>query len=166
MDTPQHASPLPDDLLEPFDGYLALGMFMEANDELERMPNGFKAHPTVLTARLALLMEMERWEAAVILGRSLFKLWPDDTEFCIHTAYCLHELKQTAEAKQTLLDGPDALRDLAVFHYNLACYECQLGNLGEAKRRLATCFKIDRAHRAESLEDPDLEPLWRTLDPG
>jgi predicted Zn-dependent protease len=155
---------LPRDLLEPFDGYLALGMFMEANDELERLPNEIKTHPQVLTARLTLLMELERWENGVILGRSLFKLWPDCCEFYIRTAYCLHELKRTQEARQTLLDGPVALHEQAVYYYNLACYEAQLGNLAKARLHLAACFKLDKAYRAESLEDPDLEPLWDVLE--
>jgi predicted Zn-dependent protease len=151
--------------LDPFRGYLILGMYNDANDELERLPAELKTHPAVLSARLDLLMEMERWEDGVILGRSLFKLWPDECSFYVRTGFCLHEMKRTQEARQTLLDGPEALRSHAVYFYNLACYEAQLGNIAEAKRQLASCFKMDKNYKAESLDDPDLEPLWRTLLP-
>jgi hypothetical protein len=61
-------------LLQPFYGYLHLGMHAEANDELESLPNEMKAHPLVLLGRLELLMEMQRWEDGIILGQSLCKL--------------------------------------------------------------------------------------------
>ena len=74
------------DLLEPFDGYIALGMFMEATDELERLPTELKTHPAVLSATLDLLIELKRWEDGELLGRSLFKLWPDECSFYVRTA--------------------------------------------------------------------------------
>jgi predicted Zn-dependent protease len=151
-------------VLEPFSGYLVLGMYDDANDELERLPNDLKTHPAVLSARLDLLMEMERWDDGVILGRSLFKLWPDECSFHVRTAFCLHEMKRTQDARQTLLDGPEALHSHAVFFYNLACYEAQLGNIAESKRQLSIAFKMDMNYKAESLDDPDLEPLWRTVE--
>jgi predicted Zn-dependent protease len=155
---------LPAEILEPFAGYLALGMYLDANDELENLPTALKAHPTVLSARLELLIEMKRWEDGAILGQSLFKLWPDACEHYVRTAFCLHEMKQTKEARKTLLCGPEALRSQAVYFYNLACYEAQLGNIAEAKRQLAICFEMDKAYKAESLDDPDLAPLWELVE--
>jgi tetratricopeptide (TPR) repeat protein len=151
-------------LLEPFAGYLSLGMYNDANDVLENLPTQLKTHPSVLSARLDLLIKMKRWEDGVILGRSLFKLWPDECSFYVRTAFCLHEMRRTQEARQTLLEGPEALRGHAVYFYNLACYEAQLGNIAEAKRQLSIAFKMDQNYKAESLDDPDLEPLWRTIE--
>jgi predicted Zn-dependent protease len=154
---------IPPALLEPFSGYLDLGMYAEANDELEKLPNEIKTHPTILVARLALLMEMERWEDGAILGDSLCKLWPKTNEFHVRTAFCLHELKRTNEARKVLLNGPQSLRKEVVFYYNLACYEAQLGNILEAKKQLATCFKMDKNYKAEALDDPDLETIWQSI---
>jgi tetratricopeptide (TPR) repeat protein len=148
------------DLMQPFYGYLHLEMYAEANDELENLPNEAKAHPLVLLGRLELLMEMARWEDGVILGQSLCELWPDEYEFWFKAAYCLHEDKRTAEAKATLIRAPAAIRDTALYCYNLACYETQLGNLGEAKTLLKQCFQKDKRLREGALDDPDLEPLW------
>lgn len=150
-------------LLEPFTGYFHLGMFHEANDVLEALPVELKTHPKVLEARLVLLMEMKKWEDGVLLGQSLIELWPQELEFHFKTAYCLHELWRTREAKETLEAAPSAIRDTAVFYYNLACYEAQLGNVDEAKQLLKQCFQKEPRYREEALDDPDLEPLWKSL---
>jgi hypothetical protein len=54
--------------------------------------------------------------------------------------------------------------------YNLACYECVLGNMGQAKLRLAEVFNPAQNQkrfdewRLAALKVPDLEPLWGFLD--
>ena len=150
-------------LLQPYAGYLSLGMYFDANDALESLPTEVKTHRLVLWARLDLLVEMRKWDEGVLLGESLCKLFPDQREFVIRTAYCLHELKRTAEAKNVLLTAPHSHRESAVFNYNLACYETQLGNIDQAKKLLASCFKKDIEFRAQALVDPDLEPLWNSI---
>jgi hypothetical protein len=52
---------------------------------------------------------------------------------------------------------------VAVFHFNLACYECQLGNIDAAKVYLTETFDIEPRYRLLALEDEDLKPLWDTL---
>ena len=127
--------------LESFSGYLDLGMFLEANEELEKLPEEIKHLPRVLEARLALLMEMEHWEEGVTMGKSLSKEWPEEHEFYFKTAYCLHELKRTQEAGRCILQvAPLSIRETALYFYNLACYEAQLGNVPEARQLLKVCF--------------------------
>jgi hypothetical protein len=46
----------------------------------------------------------------------------------------------------------------------MACYEAQLGRLKKAKNYLSTCFKMEKKFRAEALEDPDLEPVWSSVE--
>jgi tetratricopeptide (TPR) repeat protein len=150
-------------LLEPFVGYVDLGMYEDANDELEKLPNEVKAHPMVLLARLELLVEMKRWEDGAALGSSLAKLWPQENEFHFKAAFCLHELKRTKEAKDTLIAAPAGLRKSALYFYNMACYETQLENVEQAKLLLKSCFEKDKKWRVEALDDPDLEPLWASL---
>jgi hypothetical protein len=49
----------------------------------------------------------------------------------------------------------------AIMRYNLACYECQLGRLEQAKGWLQKAFKIGDPSKIKlmALNDPDLEPL-------
>jgi hypothetical protein len=48
--------------------------------------------------------------------------------------------------------------------FKLACYACQVGNLEEAKRRVAAAISLDQQYRLMALDDPDLEPLWEDLE--
>jgi hypothetical protein len=52
---------------------------------------------------------------------------------------------------------------VAIFHYNLACYECQLGDLEGAKARLKRAFELEQGFRTLALDDEDLRPLWDSL---
>jgi hypothetical protein len=62
-----------------------------------------------------------------------------------------------------LVNAVERQPDVVGFHYNLACYECWLGNLGEAKTRLKRGFELEARFRLKALEDEDLEPLWDSL---
>jgi hypothetical protein len=110
---------------------------------------------------LELVVARKQWTGGVALGKTLCNRWPDELEFWFKTAYCQHELRLTAEARETLLTAPASIRKTAVFYYNLACYETQLGNLTDGKRLLEQSCKIDKRFRQDSLKDPDLQPLWK-----
>jgi tetratricopeptide (TPR) repeat protein len=139
---------------------MELGMDQDAIDALEVLPEKFKVHPRVLLIRLELLMLKEKWEEGIILGESLCKLWPNEHEFRFGWCYCLHELNRTQEALDTLRSAPGAIRDLSVYSYNCACYECQLGNTAKAKALLKTAFEKDPSLKKQALGDPDLEAIW------
>ena len=52
----------------------------------------------------------------------------------------------------------------AIIYYNLACYDCQLGQIASAKQCLKQAFRIDPNWRSQALDDEDLKPMWRSLD--
>jgi hypothetical protein len=56
--------------------------------------------------------------------------------------------------------------NVAIFHYNLACYMCQLGELEKAKVRLHRAFKLDPGLRVMALDDEELKPLWDEIAAG
>ena len=150
-------------LLNPFSGYILLGMYDDAHEELESLPEELKTHPLVLEARFTLLVELERWEEAAFLGESICKLCPTKLDFHFKTAHCLHQLKRTQDAKDTLLAAPHTIRETAIYWYTLACYETQLGHQDEARDLLKQCFQIDPKFRGVALEEVDLEPLWMCI---
>lgn len=151
-------------LLQPVYGYIELGLFAEAAEELENFPAEVKHHPLMLLGKMDLLIETRRWEEGVIAGQECCRLLPDESEFWIKRAYCLHELKRTQDAKTVLLSAPKSLRTQAVYFYNMACYEAQLGNLDSAKAFLKSCFARDKSYKQASLIDADLQPLWVAMD--
>ncbi len=61
--------------------------------------------------------------------------------------------------KQTLLSAPKPIRDTALYSYNLACYEAQLGDVSRAKALLKVSFEKDPELKETALDDPDLEPV-------
>lgn len=140
-------------------GYCELSMFDEALDELGTLPVDVQQHATVVEVRLMILMQARRWKAALATGRELTQVAPERTSGFIHAAFCLHELGKTAEARTMLLSGPETLRGEAIFHYNLACYECVLGNVELARDHLEKCLVLDKTFRDHAQKDPDLKAL-------
>jgi tetratricopeptide (TPR) repeat protein len=106
-------------------------------------------------------LAMRRGDPALALGvlEVLRNLDPDDPTHFINSAYCLHELGRTAEARELLLGGPAALLERPLYHYNLACYEAQLGDLARAQRRLARAVELQPDLAGCAPSDPDLAPL-------
>lgn len=140
-------------------GYSELGMFDDAVAELDSLPEETARNSTVIELRTVILMQAKRWKSALAAGRDLCRAEPTKTSGFIHTAFCLHELGRTEEARDVLLAGPEALHAEPTFHYNLACYECALGHLDLARMHLEKSFELDKKMRDYAATDPDLAAL-------
>ena len=70
------------------------------------------------------------------------KLAPESPFGWVTRSFALHVLKRTDEALNNLLPATLHFPDEIVIRYNLACYECTLGNMGRAKARLAEAFDL------------------------
>jgi predicted Zn-dependent protease len=140
-------------------GYSELGMFDDALAEIDSLPAEVVQSATVAELRTVVLMQARRWKLALTASRALCRAAPEKTSGFIHTAFCLHELCRTAEARDTLLGGPEVLHAEPTFHYNLACYECALGNLDVARLHLEKSIEIDKKFREFAKSDPDLAAL-------
>lgn len=148
-----------DKALQFSQGYLELGMFHEALAELDKLrpPANLEAH--VMLQRLFTHVESKHWKDGVEIGRKICTEHGHLGEAFISTAYCLHELKKTSEARELLLSGPSVLERNPLFHYNLACYEAQLGNHQAAREKLQTAINMDKKFKKIAQEDPDLEEI-------
>lgn len=140
-------------------GYAELGMYDDALDELDALPGSTRQSSPAIDMRLAVLMQAKRWRTALPISRDLCRLHPERNSGYIHTAFCLHEMGQTVEARDILVNGPATLHAEPTFHYNLACYECALGNLDIARAHLDKSFELDKKFREFAKTDPDLKPL-------
>lgn len=143
-------------------GWLELGNHLEASAELEEIAPLLRGHPSVLDLRWQIYADARRWEAAVEIASTLVQQLPDNAGFWIHRSFALHELKRTREARDLLLPAVTRFPAEEAIRYNLACYECQLGNLPESKRWLDETFALNDSKQVklDALNDPDLEPLW------
>ena len=147
--------------LKAAEGWLELGNWLEANDELEQIMPEMRAHPIVLKLRCGIYAKAGKWEMAAEVARGLSAMLPDDSWGHIQWAYSLHELKHTKEAKCVLLPIADKFLDDYLISYNLACYCCQLGELKESMQWLGKAMGLagKKYIRLMALDDPDLEPL-------
>ena len=145
------------------EGYAELGMYEEALAELDRLTGEVEDFPAILQMRVAIVLQLRDWAAALRLSHRLCELLPNESYGFIHAAFCLHELGRTLEAKETLLNGPASLLDEAVYYYNLGCYDAVLGNLEQAKAYLRASFRLNKAFRALAKKDADLVALRDSL---
>jgi tetratricopeptide (TPR) repeat protein len=144
-------------------GWLELGNWSEANEELERITPGLRAHPDVLRVRYDVYAKAKKWEMAAEIAQALCRILPGDSFGWIQLAYSLHELRRTKEALNVLLPVADKFPTEVTIPYNLACYTCQLGQDDEARRWLEKAFAIGDAKELKlaALNDPDLRRLWQ-----
>jgi len=144
-------------------GYLELGMFDEALRELDALTPEQQREEGVQQMRLFLLMRARKWEEGVAVCAALRESNPELTTGFIHGAFCLHELGQTAKAKELLLSGPPLLLKEPTYFYNLACYEACLGNKSAAVKHLHTSFEMNERFREIAKFDPDLDAVSSLL---
>jgi predicted Zn-dependent protease len=151
--------------LDAAEGWLELGNWLEANEELEHITPELRAHPFVLRVRWGIYAKAEKWEMAGEVARGISVILPDNSFGWKHWAYALHELKRTKEAWSVLIPIADKFPDDYIISYNLACYSCQLGNLKESFNWLVRAIDLagKKDIRLMALDDDDLEPLWNKI---
>jgi predicted Zn-dependent protease len=151
--------------LRAAEGWIGLGDWRSANEELEAIAPELHGHPWVLHRRWDVYSLSNDWDLALGVAEVLTRLEPEDKRGWLHKSFALHELKRTNEARDNVLAVLDKFPDYSVMRYNLACYECRLGNLAEARKRLAEAFALPGGTelRAGAMDDPDLRELWNQL---
>ena len=117
----------------------------------------------VLALRLQIYSALKKWESMQAVAKSLAFREPDNPHWSVSWAYGTRRADSIEAARIILLSAVERQPEIAVFHYNLACYECQLGDVEVAKARLQHAFKLDSNYRLLALDDEDLKPLWESL---
>lgn len=149
--------------LEAARGFRALGMYVDAWDELEKLEPEERAHPDVLTERVQILMEMERWDSALAIIGGMLNAGASDPELLLAGAKAARRAGDFAKAKAFYLQFVEPFGETAMVHYWLAACECQLGDLEAAKRHLTECFRRDADMRASAIKEPLLARLFDSM---
>lgn len=129
--------------LEVATGWLELGLADEALFELESIRGDVKTSRNVLEIKLEAQMVDEQWNSASETARILCIKASDEPKFFLHAAFCLHETGDTFAACNWLMRGPRSLHQMAIFHYNIACYFWTLGEGRRAKSHLHKAISMD-----------------------
>jgi len=151
--------------LRAAEGWAELGDLAEAQVELGLVAAELQTHPAVLALRWEILTSLRDWSGALEAAAAMIQVAPNEPAGWFNRSYCLHELKRTQEARDNLLRVVDSFPLSATMRYNLACYECQLGRLDQARIWLRKAFGLGDPGemKNQALRDPDLEPLWPEL---
>jgi lipopolysaccharide biosynthesis regulator YciM len=107
-------------------GYVELGMFQEANDQLENVDPFNRVAPEVLAVRLAIYQGLKKWELMQQIANRLAEFQPDDIPWTISLAYATRRADSIQAAKEILLNAEPKFPKEAIIKYNLACYFCQM----------------------------------------
>lgn len=141
-------------------GWLELENTAEAIKELEQIASGFQEHPDVLETRWAVEAKRLNWDECVHVATQLTQHAPGRSSGWIHRSFALHELKRTQEAYELLLPSLSLFKDIWTIAYNLACYQCQLGQKEPALEFYTQALEIGgESVKDMALADADLAAL-------
>lgn len=158
---------LPDEArwaLQRADGYLDLRMRSHARRELAAVSREYRDGFAFRHCRLRLAIDEKDWQASMHLAHALHGEAPDEPETWIELAYVARRTEGVDAARRILSRALCRFPSLAIIPFNLACYECQLGDIKQARLYLARAFELEPGYRRLALEDRDLEPLWSELE--
>jgi Flp pilus assembly protein TadD len=144
-------------------GWLELGNWREAAAELEAVAPALSEHPAMLGLRYEIHAQAGHWDLASEAAFTLARTLPDEPGAWTKLAYATRRKPGGGipPAKAILAAARRRFPAEMLIAYNLACYECQLGNLPQARVLLREAFQLGNAVQIKqmSLSDPDLEPL-------
>ena len=139
---------------------MELGMFLDAVDELEAISKNVSSEsPEVLAMWVSVYHGLEKWKAMQAVAIKLAKIDPENVQWPISWAFATRRSESIEAAKEILLDALDRHPMEALVYYNLACYDCQLGEVTSSKELLDRALEISPGFLLMALEDPDLEPF-------
>ena len=133
------------------EGWLELGLFREAFEELEHIAPEHRVHPDVLKLRWQVYAKAEKWGNAFTVAEGLARLVPDDVQPFIWRSYSARRMKGggVLHAFELLQDVVRDFPDEPVVPFNLACYCCQLGRMPQAQSWLHIAFEIAQRNGTE-----------------
>jgi predicted Zn-dependent protease len=144
-------------------GYFELGMLADSETELDKLSRATQERPEVLVIRLGIYQKQERWPELQVVSAALSDLDPAQPQWAISLAYATRRADCIESARAVLLNALKRHPKEALIHFNLACYECQLGNPAGAIALVKTALLLDPAMAPMALTDPDLEPIREHL---
>jgi thioredoxin-like negative regulator of GroEL len=145
-------------------GYIDLGLFDRATEELEAIPLRDWFTSEVMTIRLELHSAAKQWNIVENYARTLILKDRTDIQAWVALGCAARRTRSVGAARDTMVDALAAVGDgHPAIHYNLACYQCLLGNVEAAKEHLSVACRIDSSFKSAALGDDDLKPMWEAI---
>ena len=159
-------SQIPDDAkwrMEKAEGFLDLRMQGRALAELMLVSESVQRTTPWRILRLRLAFDQHDWTLGAEIAKQLREEQPAIVDYWIQLAYATRRCLGIDAAKTILEEAAQRFPEIALIPFNLACYECRLGQNGIAMRHLRRAFELEPEYRETALEDEDLKPLWPEL---
>ena len=112
-----------------------------------------------MRSRIRALLHMKKWTQAERLSQKGAALYPDENEFVVQRAFALRQLDKGPEALEAIQAAPEWLRRRGILHYNLACYEAQLGDVTAARECIRAAIELNADFKKDARSDPDLKGI-------
>lgn len=145
------------------EGWLGLGNAEEAGKAIADLNSVEVNQPDVLALRWSIHAAVEQWEKAHRVALIQLKIDSDDVRGWINQSYALRRMPEGGirMAMDALLPALQKFPSEVLIPYNLACYQCRLGDLEEARTYLRVAFKRGERRQllALALDDPDLKSI-------
>ena len=164
-----HSDDLPPHILKPeahwerAQGYLELEMYDFAQRELRALPDEVPWAKRSKVFFLSIHQELENWQEAQRVARSLRYEFSEEVDWWIADAYATRRHDSITEAQSILLEGLALHYEDGLIRFNLACYACVLKNPRECLDFLKEAVKRDEKFKLLALEDDDLLDVRETL---
>ena len=150
--------------LEAAEGWLELGNFLEAVNELDSLPPGCRKHPEALEIRWKIFAAGKQWNQCLEVAEAFTEAAPERLSGWLLLAHTLHQLDETEAAYQALLEVAGDFAGDAELLYQLACYGCVIGEETEAREFLEQAIEVGGTEmKKRARANSDLKPLWPGL---
>lgn len=146
-------------------GYLEIGMVEDALKELETLPDKEKMSNECLAVYVEIFRETGEWDRMEKIAQLLCQTDKKNVKRWLDCAFARYHLDSVESARATLLAATKRFPNEALVHFQLACCECQLGNIAEAKKHLNESKKLCPICRVLALTDEgDLDLIWQNYN--
>lgn len=156
------------DHLKHAEGWLELGDYTSASEELDKLPANQKASIQVLDLRLCIYTAAKKWSHVEAISRGLCAALPGSERHFLILADALHKQGKNQEAFDVLL--PLLHLNSVEIHYHCVCYACQAGHIFDALDLMFVAIEmgIESGNdiRQRALDDPRLEEIWEDISEG
>jgi predicted Zn-dependent protease len=163
-------TPLPPDEarhLSSAEGWMDLGNWREANDELKKITPTMRVHPEVLELRCRIHAAAGQWDQCIIAAEKLTDQLPNRPTGWLLLAAAEYGLGGTMDAYETLCSVSEQFAEQPEITFELARYAAALGEWEECGDWLTRALAVGGDEwKARALNDPMLKEFWRQMGKG
>lgn len=152
-------------VLREAEGYLELGMArhaLEAIGQVDRA-QAEKSHQ-LLYLKGEALRSLEQYGQALAALKKAADLAPSDIHVWLAMGWCYKRLGRLDLAIKALQSAVSVEPDMAILHYNLACYFSLAGDKQSMLEFLSQAFMLDRKYRDLVGDEADFDPFRNDAD--